>query len=182
MPEMSHDVFNEAYWLSKPPAVRAIRSVPTCSPERWQAAMDLVKAGYIIDPDIEVSGLQPYETMYWRKYYGYTWIPKFPDAPSWTLMPGITGLPGIPYDPTNAPKDSIKVSLDSADYPPYDPPRPITLPIPVEAKPWWERPLGSGKYAVRIGDTSPDGTISSGYVKRVKEGPFGSWSWWEESK
>lgn len=172
--------FNAAYWAAKHPEVRALKDLPTCTMERLGKAFELARAGHILDYEVDAVGLDPGQTMWLRTQHGITWVQKFPDPCPWNLAPGTTGMPGIPFDPDNPPAGAIKTSLYLGDYPPYDPPPPPPVVAGVEALPWWERPLGPGKYAVRIGDGSPDGTMAGGYVKQVVPSPFGKpWMWWE---
>jgi hypothetical protein len=173
--------FNAAYWAAKHPDVRALKDMETCSLDRMGEAFDLARAGHILDYEIDAVGQDAYQTMWLRLQHGITWTQRFPEPCPWNLAPGITGLPGIPFDPNHPPAGAIKTSIDAADYQPFDPPKPPPMIDGVAAEPWWERPLGPGKFAVRIGDSSPHGAVSGDYVKKIVPSPFGKpWMWWEQ--
>lgn len=115
----------DIYWAHQPPAVRVLRGMN--SPEVDIAAMDLQNQGYKIDVYIMVWKMDPGTAMGIRINSGYTWVPNGgqPNVPQ-TPQGGLFSLPM--YDPTKAPMGSIKVSLDAADYPPFDPPTPVAPP------------------------------------------------------
>lgn len=109
-------VFDNAYWAAQPPAVASCQSA--CTQSQAQA---LVVQGYKVDVPIDVWGWDPYLVMSLRQQYGYTWVPAAGQPPV-TIAPGLT-MPGVaPYDPNNPPAGSIKVSLNLADYPPFQAP------------------------------------------------------------
>jgi len=118
----------DIYWLAQPPAVRALRGTQV-NAERLNKARELAVAGYTIDAEIHALGQDPLIEMLVRKNQGFTWVPNAMQA-NIAVMPGLA-FPGLPaYDASNPPPGSIKVSLDAADYPPFDPPPP---PAPVLA-------------------------------------------------
>lgn len=118
----------DIYWNAQAPAVRALRNL-TVNAARIKQAQALAVAGYVIDAQIHGFGQDPLIEMLVRKNQGFTWVPNAMQAPI-QVMPGLT-FPGLPsYDPANPPPGSIKVSLDAADYPPFDP---LPPPVPVTA-------------------------------------------------
>ncbi len=119
----------DIYWANQPPAVRALRNL---SPEDvGGAAKQLSDQGFLIDVPIMVYQWDPVTVMGLRRVWGYTWVPSGAQA-NVPVVPGLV-VPGMPeYDPKNAPANSIKVSIDAADYPPFDPPPP-PLPPPSTA-------------------------------------------------
>lgn len=113
--------FNERYWAAQHPDVRALRNAD--AKDRQELAISLATRGFVIDTPIMVWGWDPEMTMRLRKEYGYTWVPSALQPPV-TLAPGLW-FPGMPsYDERNIPPGAVKVSVDPADYPPYEPPRP----------------------------------------------------------
>lgn len=176
--------FNAAYWGSLHPDVQVLGGMAPFSDERMEAAIRLAMRGYSIDADIQARGSSPWETMMLRKAYGYAWTPSLLGEPI-LIAPGLE-VPGVaPYDPKNPPKGSLKVSVDLADYPPYNPPIPVVT-SDVPARPLFEIPQGPGKFSVRPGDKSPNGTLYQGaegkFVKVKIENPFGFWAYWEAVK
>lgn len=125
---MTRDEFNKLYYDSKPPEIRAVLNMPTNMPEdqkaRAEKARDLAEQGFIVDAHIEAWGMDPYLTMRLRHEYGYTWVPSALQPPV-AIAPGLFQPGTLPYDPDHPPHGSIKVSLDPADYPPFDPPQTV---------------------------------------------------------
>jgi len=107
--------FNNTYWTSKSPGKNALRLMQG-SPKRMQAALLLAQAGEIVDVEIDAYGWDPFSTMQERQADGYIWTLS-------ALMAQPVDGNGIPT--TNAfstlpiPAMGIKVSTDSADYPPF---------------------------------------------------------------
>jgi hypothetical protein len=168
--------FNEAYWLHKAPAVRALRDMSLNTPDRAAEGVRLAHLGYLIDRLIDVEGAEPYATMRAREELGMTWVPSL-------LMMGVTLVgPGANYDPSWAPAGSIKATSEVKEYPPYDPPAP---PPSVEQPkvPVWRHNTGNLWFAA-IGDNSPDGTPykddRGSFLKHVIPSPFGGWQYWEK--
>lgn len=182
---MTQAEFSNIYWAAQPPAVAALNAMATRD-ERMNAAVPLVLAKTTpIDQAIMIDGTDPYNTMLVRQSYGFTWVPAL-GQPNIAMMPGCEA-PGSgwePYDPSNPPKGSIKVSVDPADYPAFTkPPEPEQHPS-VPAKPG--ACTGGNYYAVRQGDASPNGTVyqdSTGkYLKHVDaNGPWVSMWWTKEA-
>src|SRR5579871_1331723 len=116
--ETNQFTFDAAYTASRPPQVRKIQELDNLG-DRMTIAADLATMGYLIDVPIDVYGWDPFNTMTLRKSFGYTWVPSAL-APGVQIAPGV-GQPGTlrPYDPTRPGPNSIKVSLDLADYPPF---------------------------------------------------------------
>lgn len=117
----------DIYWAAQPPQVRALRAMT--SNEVGLAAKQLADQGFIIDVAIMVYQWDPVTVMGIRQQEGFTWVPSGnqPDIP---VMPGLS-VPGLPtYDPNNPPPGSIKVSINAADYPAFDPPPPPPPPLP----------------------------------------------------
>lgn len=108
---------DDIYWAAQPPAVRALRNVPSGA-ERDIQAQALAQGGYALDVAIMVWNWDAVTTMGVRQSLGFSWVPSALQAP----LNGAIGT-GAP------PSGSIRVSTNAADYPPYDPP----TPPPVQA-------------------------------------------------
>ncbi len=163
--------FDQAYWAAQPPEVQALQSL--ASPQA--AALSLATKGFTIDVPIMIWKWDPWKVMRLRVQYGYTWVPS-------ALQPPIQEAPGVnepglqPYDPNNPPAGSIKVSLNLADYPPYNPPAPTPQPTTTN----YVGSLDFGNiYFALPGDPTPDGVIVTdsrgSFLKhrQVVQTPFG---------
>src|SRR5262249_36159007 len=82
-----------------------------------QKAQSLAQAGYILDVPIDVWNWDPVTTMAIRTQLGFTWVPSALQAP----LNGAIGTGPVPLG-------AIRVSVNAADYPPFDPPTPPTPP------------------------------------------------------
>ena len=175
--------FDAAYWLAQPPEVRALNPLAkaTLEPDqRLKLGTELAMKGFKIDVPIMIWGWDPYKVMKLRLEYGYTWVPNALQSPV-GAAPGLKG-PGItPYDPDNPPGGAIKVSLNLADYPPFDPP---PAPAAVQTTPVGAQSVGNVYYSLP-GDVGfqdgykyadPRGT----FVKHVLISPFGQSHFWEK--
>lgn len=194
---MTREQFNEMYWAAQPPEVRALRDMPVGTEKQIQARQDaadkLAQQGFVIDNDIHGYDRDPFMQMIEKRDHGYTWYPARLQTPNYDLPPGVVGLPGNvisggtmwpnrPYDPNKPMPGSIKVSLDPADYPPFDkapaPPPPIPQGVPGVI-------TGRRTRGIIPGDNSPDGTkwtdVATGrvWVKRFYANPFGGGVQWE---
>lgn len=194
---MTQEQFNNMYWAAQPPEVRALAAMPRTSEEeigaRIDAADDLARKGFVIDAEIHGYGYDPYTNMVRMRDHGYTWYPARFQTPNYDLAPGVAGMPrnvisggtvwpNRPYDPNNPMPGSIKVSLDPADYPPFDkapePPPPVPQGVPGVI-------TGRRTRGIIPGDNSPDGTkwtdVTTGrvWVKRFYANPFGGSVQWE---
>jgi hypothetical protein len=161
--------FNDAYRASLAPEVRELMEMPDMTqPERdgkAARAADLAQKGFTIDVPIMVWGWDPYLVMQLRTQFGYTWVPS-------ALQPQIA-----------VPAGSIRVSMNPADYPPFDPPTP---PVPKPTVP--EDPVGLQSVGVLYlavpGETYQDGakfTDARGtFVKHITITPFGRTNYWEK--
>lgn len=119
---LDKQTFDRLYWASKDPRLHQIVG------DEKQAAQ-LAIQGLQVDVPIMVWGWDPFLVMMLRQSFGFTWVPAGLQ-PNITIAPGL-GEPGAtPYDPAHPPAGSIKVSLDSADYPPFTPPA-APSPAPV---------------------------------------------------
>jgi len=79
-------------------------------------AEQLADEGYTIDVPIMAWGWDPYNTMYAREQYGYTWVPSALQQPV-EIVPGLT-MGGVPaYDPNDPPPGSITVTTNFASLP-----------------------------------------------------------------
>jgi hypothetical protein len=102
----------DAYWAMQPPEVQKLRDIPD-EAGRTLAAQILANQGFVIDPWIMVYGYDPYRMMRMREMSGFTWVP------SWN-QPNIASLPGCalsgmtPYDPSNPPAGSVRVTTEFA--------------------------------------------------------------------
>ncbi len=115
----------EIYWASLDPHVAALRYLSL--EERGSLSMQLASQGYTIDKACQVDQeMLPEDVMQVRINNGFTWVPAA-DQPNIPTMPGcdIPGLP--PYNPNKPyPEGSIVVSVDAADYPPFNGIPPVT--------------------------------------------------------
>ena len=172
--------FDQAYWASQPPEVRALPGIAN-QDDRTSAASSLAAQGFTIDVPIMVWSWDAYLVMKMRADAGYTWVPSALQA-AITIAPGL-GAPGaIPYDPSNPPAGAIKVSLHLPDYPPY--PAPAAPPTAVPSS----DPVGAQSigniYLTTLGDNYANGaqiTDSRGtFQKVVTITPFGRSSYWQK--
>lgn len=126
----------DIYWANKPPQVRTLRGMS--SDQVALAAKQIADQGFLIDVPIMVYQWEPVTVMGIRLEEGFTWVPSG-NQPNIPVMPGLS-FPGLPsYDPNNPPAGSIKVSINAADYPSFDPPPPPPPPLPtnlVGAREW----------------------------------------------
>jgi hypothetical protein len=173
--------FNAAYWAHQAPDVRALKDVADPS-ERAQRAASLAMQGLQIDVPIMAWGFDPYLTMKMRRDYGFTWVPTA-TQPRVTIAPGLSAPGATPYDPDHPIPGSIKVSLDLADYPPFDPPAPVTPAPTPNASPVGDQSIGN-IYRAQSWDTSPDGAqfadARGRFVKHKIATPFGFQVYWEK--
>ena len=122
-------VFDLAYVASKDPRIQALFAGSLGLPNseldpgvRQAAALDLALDGLTIDGLIDAAGADPYYTMLLRQQNGYTTYPSILQ-PGVVIPPGIN-VPGqVGYNPALY---AIKVSTNLADYPPFNPPAPVT--------------------------------------------------------
>jgi len=147
---------------------------------RTARAIALANKGFLIDTPIMIWGWDPYKVMVLRKQYGYTWVPSALQSPV-QIAPGLS-VPGstlTPYDPLHPPPGAIKVSTDTADFPPFDPP---VAPQPATDDPVGGQNVGNIYYATP-GEAYPDGakfTDPRGtFLKHVVIYPFGRTGYWE---
>ncbi len=117
---------DDVYWASFDPKVQALRNMDANSV--GAAALALAQQGYVIDFPTMVWQEDPVLVMAIRKYMGMTWAPSILQP---QVFPVSSGLSLPPYDPNNPPLNSIKVSVDVADYPPFAAPPPLP-PQPVK--------------------------------------------------
>lgn len=100
--------FVKAYWLAQPPPVRAFQDMPNTlpdgmlSPERGALAQELTRQGFDVDLPIMVWDWNPYYVMEVRQNEGV-------------------------INPLYLSGHVIKVSIDLADFPPYEKPAPPPL-------------------------------------------------------
>jgi len=180
--------FNALYYASKPPAVAALKDIGDDG-KRVAAANALAIQGYVIDLQIDGLGDDPFWYMTFRKENGYTWWPSALQPPI-SELPGLAGFPGVtPYDPLHPPPGSIKVSIDPADYPPFNPPKPVVPPPAETASPVGPLCMGSTTiYAEMPWDHYPDGSVTGQggvpsdsrgvFVKTLRPWPFGFQGFW----
>jgi hypothetical protein len=113
------------YWAHQPPAVQSLQTYS--GNDIVAKAMGLATQGFTIDVPVMVWHWDPVCTMGYRQEYGYTWVPSALQAAP-VIAPGIS-QPGTPsYNPSQPPAGSILVSLNAADYPPFNPPLPVPPP------------------------------------------------------
>ena len=178
--ETTQQQFDQAYWASQPPEVQALQSI-TDQDQRATLAAQLASNGFTIDVPIMVWAWDPFLVMTMRAQMGYTWVPSALQPPV-SIAPGDTQPGVVPYDPSDPPPGSIKVSTNIADYPPYATPAPAPT-IPTPADPVGAQSVGDIYLSVP-GDTYPDGatyTDSRGtFQKHVVVTPFGRSAYWEK--
>lgn len=143
----------DIYWANKPSQVRALRGMP--SDQVSLAAKQLADDGYTIDVPIMVYQWEPVTVMGIRQEEGFTWVPSG-NQPNIPVMPGLV-FPGLPtYDPLHPPPGSIRVSINAADYPAFDPPPPPPPPLPtniVGIREWGNvYTYGPGAWSIAPGD------------------------------
>ena len=198
MTEVDPVLFDNAYWLSQPREVRALRGTeptdaqklagasgfyPMDSDTRMNRGVELAIKGFKIDVPIMLWGWDPYKVMKLRLEYGYTWVPNALQPPV-QMAPGLSGsgINLVPYDPKNPPGGAIKVSVNLADYPPFDPPIPLP-PSPAQEGPVGGQSVGNLYYSVP-GETFIDGQKFSEprgtFLKHVTITPFGRSPYWEK--
>jgi len=144
-------------------------------------AADLASKGFVIDVPIMVWSWDASLVMNLRSDFGYTWVPAALQIPV-TIAPGVSAPGTAPYDPAHPPLGSIRVSLNPADYPPFNPP--IVTPSPAATS----DPVGPQSVGVLYnsvpGDTFLDGakfTDTRGtFLKHVVITPFGRTNYWEK--
>ena len=181
--------FDQIYWASQPPEVRALPGIADLD-QRATRAAQLAGSGFLIDVPIMVWAWDAYLVMQQRQAYGYTWVPSALQ-PSIQVAPGISDPPFAPYDAAHPPAGSIKVSLNIGDggktswgdYPPFNPPAPPTPQTPAATDPVGAQSVGN-IYLSAPGDNYQDGakyTDSRGtFVKQVIVTPFGRTCYWEK--
>src|ERR1700732_3999239 len=113
--ERQQTEFDQAYWASQPPEVRALPSLPDQNSRGIRAA-ELATKGFVIDVPIMAWSWDAYLVMKLRSDFGYTWVPSALQTPV-TIAPGLSAPGTVPYDAAHAPSGSIHVFLRPADYP-----------------------------------------------------------------
>lgn len=185
---MSPEQFSALYWGAQPIPVQALSGMERLTDERAAKAWDLVKQGFVIDPDIGLRGGDPYWTMFNRINQGFTWYWGLGHQASNLVLPPGLSYPGlVTYDPDKPAEGSVKVSLNPDDYPPVIPPPPPPPPAEsVPAEPFWQRRTGSFCEAHPL-DHSEDGAVwedkvghKGTWVKTVLRTPFGTRQYWEK--
>jgi hypothetical protein len=153
--------FDQIYWAHQPPETRALPDIDD-ETQRTARAIELAGKGFIVDVPIMLWLWDALKCMQLRQSYGYVWVPSALQPPI-AVAPGLV-VPGQPvYDPLHPPPGSIVVSVDPADYPPFDPPAPPPIPPPVAADVVGNPILGMPKmfYALGAATTWPDGTLTT---------------------
>jgi hypothetical protein len=172
--------FDQAYWAAQPPEVRALPSIAD-QDSRGTRAAELASKGFVIDVPIMLWSWDAYLVMKLRSDFGYTWVPAALQA-TVTIAPGLSAPGTVPYDPAHPPLGSIHVSLNPADYPPFNPP--TVTPSPTATT----DPVGPQSIGVLYnsvpGDNFADGakfTDGRGtFLKHVVITPFGRTNYWEK--
>jgi hypothetical protein len=129
--------FNSAYYLSKDPVFDPLfagrpgsgnpSGTPLTQDQAWVVVGQLIKAGWIVDEEIDAEGMDPFTTMFMRQLYGQTWEPAGLGETQSTevLTPGEYSGP--------VPNGAITVSTNIADFP-INPKR-VTAPAPPSPPP-----------------------------------------------
>lgn len=123
------ELTDDVYWASKDPRVRDLKKLEPASDARNSAAQALDAAGLVIDRPIDIWGWDPVLVMRARGSLGYPWSPNaFQPNLVDPLHLGVF-LPGTqPTDMSKPWPRSIKTSTLASDYPPFDPPKPVSAP------------------------------------------------------
>jgi hypothetical protein len=173
--------FDQVYWASQPPEVRALPGLAD-QEQRASKAAELATKGFTIDVPIMVWGWDAYLAMSMRAQFGYTWVPSALQPPV-TIAPGIAQPGVVSYDPLHMPPGSIKVSMNIQDYPPFAP-----APLPQPQTPAGDNPVGLQSvgtiYFSVPGETYPDGArfadTRGTFQKHMVVTPFGRSAYWEK--
>ena len=172
--------FDQAYWAAQPPEVRALPSIEDQSARGTRAA-ELAAKGFVIDVPIMVWSWDAFLVMKLRSDFGYAWVPSALQTPV-TIAPGLSAPGAVPYDAAHPPSGSIRVSINIADYPPFNPPAPPPTPAATN-EPVGPQSIGALYYSVS-GENFPDGakfTDARGtFLKHVVITPFGRTNYWEK--
>ncbi|HLH00949.1 MAG TPA: hypothetical protein VKX49_31885 [Bryobacteraceae bacterium] len=183
--------FDQAYRAAQPPEVRALMDMPADSAEAISARVTrgaaLAAKGYTIDAPIMIYAWDAYLAMTERQNAGMAWVPSALQPglgmPGGYSMPGLD-TPGLQPYPTTPPPGSIKVSTNTSDYPPFDPP---TSPAPVPAgnsDPVGPQSLGTLYLSTPAGNSYPDGAMYTEargtFIKHITITPFGRTNYWEK--
>jgi len=179
--DTTQTAFDQAYWASQPPEIRALPGIAS-QDDRVSSAANLAARGFTIDVPIMVWSWDAYLVMKLRADGGYSWVPSALQQ-AVTIAPGL-GAPGaVPYDPNNPPAGAIKVSLNLGDYPPYPAPAAPSTATAPSSDPVGAQSIGN-IYLTTPGDTYAAGaqvTDSRGtFQKVVTITPFGRSSYWEK--
>lgn len=174
------NVTADQYWAHQDPQVRALRTMH--DPELSTKAHELADAGELIDVPIMVWQWDPFLVMSLRAMQNLTWVPSANQEPLNLAGDALMfGFAGRHYDPATPPPGSIKVSVDSIDYPAFDPPAPPTPAPDARLVGSWTG-VGQRYYCLPAGLPLPKGfpTTQDGvnYKKVVIPGlmaPFHGW-------
>jgi hypothetical protein len=173
--------FDQAYWMSQPPEVRALPGIAD-QDQRANQAATLATDGFTIDVPIMVWAWDAYLVMQMRSQFGYTWVPSALQPPV-TIAPGVAQPGVVAYDPLHPPPGSIAVSTNIADYPPFESSPQPTPQTPVISDPVGLQSIGSIYLSV-AGETYQNGaqfTNSRGtFQKHMVVTPFGRNAYWEK--
>jgi len=156
----------DIYWASQPQEVQELRFMDNDS-QRAIKATELAASGFTIDVPIMVWKWSAVCTMGVRQQQGFTWVPSALQAPI-PVAPGLV-FPGLPsYDPNHPPVGSIRVSLNSDDYPPVV--TPVINPVVPQAKVVGVCYQGDSRIICALGPGADINTIKDG--ASVSEGGF----------
>lgn len=178
--------FANEYWNAQPTPLQAARNSPLT-----QTQCDAFLAqGLVVDYEIMQLGWDPFLVMLQRLTCGYVWFPN-ESMPPVTLVPGLQLAGFVTYNPTDPPNGAISVSLNPADYPPFNPP-PAPLPVTDlvglaygpsvlynyqgKSYPTYMSNPGSNNSAIADGGTYTDARGT--FTKIVNSTPFGAEIFW----
>lgn len=182
--------FDQVYRAAQPPEVRSLMDMPADSQEAISARVSrgaaLAAKGYTIDAPIMIYAWDPYLCMSQRLAAGLTWVPSALQPglgmPGGYSFPGLN-TPGLQPYTSKAPAGAIVVSVNPADYPPFDPPAPVPqISAPVD--PVGPQSVGNLYLSTAAGNAYPDGATLSEqrgtFLKHVSVTPFGRMNYWEK--
>lgn len=144
--------FNARYWASRDPRVLALQQLNTAdgfpnTGARLAAAHPLAQSGLILAAGIDIDGLDPFLYMRDLASLGFVWYSALfqQELPTSQILDY--------QDASKAWPNSVKISLDDGDYPPFSQPE----PPPVNLSPVANVPGVNGQYPINASVFFKDG-------------------------